>query len=274
MDPPRSVNLSELSGTVEIEPGYQVELPDDDCLILVAGAKYPAAATRYDHPHLAAWRDEVFQTRAYWPDGRKKWFQHAGRDFYFVIPRDRVALVFSKGFSFVPVLVNGLSLQLNVSGGGGDTWTDYVGQRSHVGIGLTKRKLELLAQAALPPAEARQRANLELTELSANEVRDFLELMAGQICRERLAVGHQLFLQDGYSFDDRQGPFYVESKTSRRRVYFVRTRPDGGTRVRVPYQGIDWTATAAANNFDVPTPELENRLGSVQPGVDALAKSA
>ncbi len=274
MNPPRSVNLSELSGTVEIAPGYQVELPDDDCLILVAGAKYPAAATRYDHPHLAARQDQVFHTRAYWPDGRKKWFAHAGRDFYFVIPRDRIELVFTKGYSYVPVLVNGQSWRLNVSGGGGEIWTDYVRHQSHVGIGCSKKQLDSLARAALPPGQAQDQVNLELKELSTSDAAYFAELLAGSVCREHLAAGHQLFLQDGYRFDDRRGPFYVESKTPRRRVYLVRTRPDGGTCVRVPYQSIDWTATATANEFPVPQPLLENRLGPVQPYVEALAQTA
>ena len=274
MSSPRSVNLSELSGTVEIAPGYQVELPDDDCLILVAGAKYPAAATRYDHPHLAARQDQVFHTRAYWPDGRKKWFAHAGRDFYFVIPRDRIELVFEKGYSYVPVLVNGQSWRLNVSGGGGGTWTDCVRQQSHVGIGCSKRQLDSLAQAALPPDQAQDQVNLELKELSTSDAAYFAELLAGGVCRDRLVAGQQLFLQEGYSFDGQRGPFYVESKTSRKRIYLVRSRPDGGTRVRVPYQGVDWAATAAANNFEVPRPLLENRLEPLQTGMNCYAQSA
>jgi len=271
MEPPRSVNLSELTGTVEIEPGYHVELPEGDCLILVAGAKYPAAATCYDHPRVAARQDKVLHTRAYWPDGRKKWFAHAGRDFYFVIPRDHIALVFSKGYSYVPVLVNGLSLQLNVSGGTRNGWTDHVGQQCSVGIGCSKKQLDLLAQVALPPVEARQRVNLELTELSASEAAHFVELMAGAICRDRLAEGHQVFFQNGYSFDDSRGPFYFESKMARRQVYLVRTQPGRGTCVRVPYKTVDWTATAGANEFPVQRPLLENRLNG---GAETCAKVA
>ena len=170
MAPPRSVNLSALSGRVEVEPDYHVELPDTEYFILVAGGNYPAAATRYDHPNVAARQDKVFLTRSYWPNGRKRWCQHAGRDFYFVIPRDRIALVFAKGYSYVPVIVNGRTLHLNVSGGTcDDGWTDFVRQQVSVGIQFSKQKLDLLAEAALPPEEARGKASLELAELSAGD---------------------------------------------------------------------------------------------------------
>ena len=120
---PRIVNLAELTGRVEIEPGYHVELPDTEHFVIVAGANYPAAATHYDHPNVAARQDKVFYTRAYWPDGRKKWFQHAGTDFSFVVPRNKISLVFQKGYSYVPVVINGQTFRLSVTGGTFDGWT-------------------------------------------------------------------------------------------------------------------------------------------------------
>ena len=213
----------ELSGRVEIEPQYFVHLPDADYFVLVAGGNYPAAATRYDHAHVAARQDKVFLTRSYWPNGSKRWFQHAGRDFYFVVPRNKISLVLVKGYFFVPVLVNGLALQLNVSGGTSDDgWADSVRQQVSVGIGFTKPKLDVLAEAALPPAEAFGKVGLELTELSPGDAANFVELLADQICRSRLEKGHQLFLEDGWNCDGSRGPLLVESKSARHRFYMER----------------------------------------------------
>ncbi|MCU0981794.1 MAG: hypothetical protein MUF25_21805 [Pirellulaceae bacterium] len=273
MDPPRSVSLSELAGRVEIEAGYFVELPDTESLVFVAGGNYPAAATRYDHANVAAKQDKVFLTRSYLPDGRKRWIQHAGRDFYFVIPRSRIALVFAKGYSFVPVLVNGQTLHLNVSGGTcGDGWSDFVRQQVSVGIGFSKQKLDLLAEVALPPAEARSKVSLELTDLSERDVANFVELLAGQMCRSRLESGRKLVLQDGWSFAGSRGPFVVESKATRQRYYIARA-DDRRSCFKAPYKAIDWAATAVANEFAVPRPVLENRVEPVMPYVAPLAEA-
>jgi len=261
MAPPRSVSLSELAGRVEVEPDYHVELPDTEYFVLVAGGNYPAAATRYDHPNVAAKQDKVFLTRSYWPNGSKRWCQHAGRDFYFVIPRDRIALVFAKGYSYVPVIINGQTLHLNVSGGTIDGWTDFVRQQVSVGIQFSKQKLDLLAEAALPPEESRGKASLELTELSAGDAAGFVELLAGQVCRSRLENGHKLVLRDGCSYDGSRGPFFLETKATRRRYYIAKVGSEHRAGFRAPYTTIDWTATAAANEFAVPRPIQENRVG-------------
>jgi hypothetical protein len=214
---PRIVNLADLTGRVDIEPGYHVELPDTDQFIIVAGANYPAAATHYDHPNVAARQDKVFFTRAYWPDGRKKWFQHAGRDFYFVIPRTSISLIFEKGYSYVPVVINGQTFRLSVTGGTFNGWTDFAGQKAHVGINATKKVLDLLAEVAVPPVDAK--VPLELEAHSDNDAANFVELVAGHLCRSRLQEGHRLVLCDGWSYEGSQGPFIVASKPKGRQCY-------------------------------------------------------
>ncbi len=274
MEPHRTVNLSELSGTVEIEPGYHVQLPEDDCLSLVAGGNYPTAATRYDHPCVAARQDKVFHTRHYRADGRKQWSQHAGRDYYFIIPRDRIALVFCKGYSYVPVHINGLSLRLNVTGGTVDGWTDFVQPPCSVGIRFGKKQLDQLAEAALTPDEARGRVSLELPELSASDADEFVDLIAGQICRNRLEQGHRLFLREGWSYQGSRGPFILNSKVRRRRHYIAVVDRNQLPGFRATYGSIDWTATAAANGFPVFRPIQENRLESAEPQTAPRAETA
>ncbi len=260
-----AVNLAKLAGKVEIEPGYYVELPDADCLVIVAGANYPAAATRYDHPNVAAMRDKVFHTRAYWPNGRKKWFQHAGREFSFVIPRQNIALVFDKGYSYVPVVINGQAFRLNVTGGTFDGWTDFVRQQAHIGIGFTRKLLDVLAEVALPPNLAVGSVALELTEPPDSDAAAFVELVAGHVCRSSLKEGHKLLLRKGWTYEGSRGPFYVVSKPKGRRSYVARSGCESHFGIRVNYNAIDWTETAAANGFAIDAPLRENRIGPVTP---------
>jgi len=233
-----------------------------NCPIPSISSSWRVGTTQLLQPEtIAARQDTVFHTRAYWPNGRKRWFQHAGRDFYFVIPRDRIALVFARGYSYVPVVINGQTLHLNVSGGTcDDGWTDFVRQVS-VGIQFSKQKLDLLAEAALPPEESRGKASLELTELSAGDAAGFVELLAGQVCRSRLENVHKLVLRDGCSYDGSRGPFFLETKATRRRYYIAKVGSEHRAGFRAPYTTIDWTATAAANEFAVPRPIQENRVG-------------
>ena len=274
MEAHRTVNLSELSDTVEIEPGYQVQLPEGDCLSLVAGGDYPTAATCYDHPCVAARQDRVFHTRHHRSDGRKQWSQHAGREYYFVVPRDRIALVFCKGYSYVPVRINDLSLKLDVTGGTVDGWTDFVRPPCSVGIRFGKKQLDQLAEVALTPEEARGRTRLELPEMSAYDVKDFVELVAARIGRKRLEQGHRLFLRNGWSYQGSRGPFILKSKVPRRRHYIAVVDHNQLPGFRATYGAIDWTATAAANGFPVPRPIRENRLESMEPHTAPRAETA
>ena len=262
----RTVRMSELHGRVVIDAAdnYVVDLPDTEDFIVVAGANYPDAATRYDHPNIAAKQDLVFETRAYWPDGRKKWFQHAGRDFFFVIPRHEIELIFEKGYSYVPVRINGYKLCLNVSGGtlSPKGWADRVRPQVHVGIGFTIKKLALLAAVALPPASARGKIELELAELEEHQPRNFTDLVAAHDVRKMLATGGKIMLADGCSYDDKQGPFEVLSKPSRNKYYLCQSSLNTRFGFRAYYRHIDWTETAKANDIRLVEPTRENRLAS------------
>lgn len=265
MSEAKVVNLSELRGKVAIDEAdkYYVELPDCDHFVVMAGANYPDAATNFEHPNVAAFEDKVFETRAYWPSGRKKWFSHAGRDFYFIIPRRKIELVFEKGYSYVPVIINGLKLNFNVSGGTlGGGWGDWVRQFVHVGIGFTKAKLVKLAEVAVPVAEAGNAVKLQIMELSQERADTFRRLVAGYAVRKELAPGHQIQLATGYSAYGSQGPFPITNKNGKR-GYICQGL--AGIRVQVQYQAIDNVETARLNNIAYNQPTCENRIGPVVP---------
>jgi len=181
-------------------------------------------------------------------------------NFYFVIPRSKISLVFEKGHSYVPVVINGQTFRLNVSGGSFDGWTDFVGQQTHIGINATVKVLNLLAAVAVPPAEIR--VPLELEAQSDSNAVSFVELVAGQLCRSRLQEGHRLVLCDGWTYDGSRGPFFVASKPKGRQCYVATT---GHRSFRATYKSIDWTKTAAENGFVVEGPTQENRIGPITP---------
>jgi hypothetical protein len=174
------------------------------------------------------------------------------------VPRNKISLVLEKGYSYVPVIINGQTFRLNVTGGTFDGWTDFVHQRTHIGIDATVKVLNLLAAVAVPPADAN--VPLELERLSDSDAANFVELVAGHLCRSRLQEGHRLVLCDGWTYDGSRGPFSVASKPKGRQCYVATT---GHRSFRATYKAIDWTQTAAENGFVIEGPTEENRIGPI-----------
>lgn len=191
--------------------------------------------------------------------------QHAGRDFYFVVPRNKIGLVFRKGYSCVPVVINGQTFRLSVTGGTFNGWMDFVRQKAHIGIDATVKVLNLLAEVAVPPVEIKSGTLLEIEALSQSDAAQFIELVAGHLCRSRLQEGHRLVLHDGWSYDGSRGPFFVASKPKGRQSYVATNGHGGNGSFRATYKAIDWTKTAAENGFVVEGPAQENRIGPVTP---------
>ena len=62
----------------------------------------------------------------------------------------------------MPVVINGQTFRLSVTGGTFNGWTDFVGQKAHIGINATKKVLDLLAEVAVPPVEIKSGTLLEI----------------------------------------------------------------------------------------------------------------
>ena len=141
----------------EVEEGYRVELPPGNHLIVVAGAHMGEPAYDFDHPNIVAKKSELFEFKHYRKSGSKFWTSKAGISFYLVIPKAQIELLPEKGYSYVPVLIQGRKCFLNVSGGGGGInsgWTDYVARVAHIGCGWTiRRPFASLAGIAVSPFE-------------------------------------------------------------------------------------------------------------------------
>lgn len=261
MSQPQTALLSTLGTKVNINENYVVLLPDTDHIVVVAGARYPDAASNFEHPAVAAKIKRVAHTRAYWPDGRKKWFAHPIVDYFFVIPKDRIELVFEEGHSYVPVNINGARYRFNVTGGGAAQWTDWVNQVAHVGIGFTLKKLKGLAEVALTVEEVKQRGiKFPIEAPDSDEDRHFTDLVAGFVCRDKLKPGDKLVIQDSHHFNITDSKeFVIVERNAKRRNFHV-WLIEGASRGKVPYSGVNWTATAKANNLPLDSSGLENYL--------------
>jgi hypothetical protein len=249
--------LSELGNRVDLANDYHINFPNKDYLILIAGANYPDKAVHFNHPNLAGRQNNVFETKAYWPNGRKKWFSHAGVDLYFVVPKSKIKLIPEKGYSYVPVEVNGLTLRLNVSGGTFDGWTDSVSLQCSVGIDWKVGKLKKLAAAALPPSACK---GIEIRFRENTQPELHTQLVNGFVCREQLKEGDKVVLTGGSRFAGMEDSiFEILRPVSKKKHYVVKV---GNSYGRVLWSCIDWTRTAELNGFNLKVPTDFNRLAA------------
>ena len=248
----------------EVEEGYRVDLPPGNHLIVVAGVKMGEPAYDFDHPNIVAKKSELFEFKHYRKSGNKFWTSKAGISFYLAIPKAQIEILPEKGYSYVPVLIQGRKCILNVSGIGGGIdggWTDYVRRVVDIGCGWKIAALRLLAGIALSPDECRaQGITLEIERPRDYQQAGLVEAAAAVTMRTRLGPGSQVLLHDGWDYQGSQGPFTVESRPRRKRYFLCKS---GLSLVRVQYTAIDWIKTAEINSVTVPGPVLVNRIGTV-----------
>ncbi len=246
----------------QVEDRYEVRLPPGDHLIVVASAYLGESGYDFDYPNIAAWKSELFEFKHYRKGGSKFWTGKAGISFYFAIPKAQIEMLPEKGYSYVPVLIQGRKCHLNVSGGTGDNgWTDWVHQGVDIGCGWKIAALRSLATIALNPEDCRvQGITLAIEPLKDYQRSGFVETAAAATMRPRLGAGGQVFLRNGWSCMGSQGPFAIESRPPRKR-YFICTC--GTAHIRIQYAAIDWTKTAEINGVTLPGPVFVNRIGPI-----------
>ena len=246
----------------QVEDDYRVELPPGNHLIVIAGAHLGEPAYNFDHPNIAAKKSEVFEFKHYRKGGSKFWTSKAGMSFYFVIPKAQIELLPEKGYSYVPVLIQGRKYRLNVSGvGDGNGWTDYVRQVVQVGCGWTIAAIRSLAAIALNPDECHaQGITLEIEPLEDYQQTGFVETASAVTMRTRLRPGDQVLLRKSWDYMGSQGPFVLESRPCRKQYFICMS---GLSRVRIQHVAIDWGKTAEINGVTVPDLVLVNRIGRI-----------
>jgi len=117
------------------EPGTYVLIPGDyainidkagDTLILVVGFKPNHAGARVQSDRIARTFDTTFHFKHSTNNGGKYWTESGGVEHYVIVPRSTVHLYRENGCSYPTLIVNGVEVVCNTSGGGGSIWTDFI----------------------------------------------------------------------------------------------------------------------------------------------------
>ena len=155
--PIKTIKLSEAGTELVISPApnkYVVaiapEIHTRGFLIVRAGTLYGEPSDKFTHANVACKKLAVHHFRTYFKSGRKRWYVKIGCDIYFIIPTDKVEIVFKEGYSYIYGLINGLKINFNVCGGTINGWTDWLTPIADIGCTKKVSFLKQLAAVATP----------------------------------------------------------------------------------------------------------------------------
>lgn len=251
-------SLQACGARFSLAPDYHICLTADTHLIIEAGGWVDAATARFRHPNVWQTRCRVYELKRYLRGGGKQWYSRAGISHYLVVPKDRIQLYREKGYSYVKVVINGVLVTLNVSGGGGEGWTDYVGLSACIGIGHSRGDLQRIAEVACSPGEVEALGLQVPAPLEPDERTGFLRLAAAALVPARLKAiqlhtgAATLQLAEGYRYGVSQELKVSSFKQHGRRVFCH------GVMVR--YNQVDWVKTAELNGIQFIDPAWEKEL--------------
>ena len=274
--------MSEIHGEWVVDTadgGYKVEIDPGDHLVLVAGATYGKPAARFQHPNIVARKCEVHEFKHYRRAGSKFWTARPGVNFYLVIPKDRIEMIPERGYSYVPVKINGQKLVLNVSGGGSwgyGGWTDWVHRVVHTSVGFSKQVLKLLADVALSPDECKAKGiSFPLVGPDDSDKQRFIRLAAEKDTKPTIKAGSKIVVDtNASSWDSDVSPVVavqVRGEGQSWRHGKLRTLAtqkavgldDHGHQWRIKFSLVDWLKTAEANGIPLTNPDAVNLIGPI-----------
>ena len=117
---------------IDSKDKYCLDIEPGEYLIITAGFDCNKPGAKFTHPNIAASRKTLHEYKHYRKNGSKFWTSHAGMDHVLIIPRSSITLLPIKGYSFIKAEINGVKVSFNVSGGGGEGWTDYLYNAVHI----------------------------------------------------------------------------------------------------------------------------------------------
>ncbi len=284
--------MSQINGEFIVDTddgGYRVLIESGDHLILVAGATYGKPAAKFQHPNVVARKCEVHEFKHYRKAGSKFWTARPGVNFYLVVPKDQIEMIPEKGYSYVPVKINGQKLVLNVSGGGSfdhGGWTDWVHRVVHTSVGFSKRTLKALADVAFSPDECKAMGlSFPLVGLDDAEKQRFIRLAAEKDAKPTIKAGSKIVVDtNACTWDSEVSPVvtvvaratghtYRRGKTQADGTFFltptdtlqqkVLATDDRGHQWRIKFSQVDWRKTAEANRIPLANPDAVNLIGPV-----------
>lgn len=147
--------LSECGTELKLDPDYQVKIQGGDLMIVIAGVDCNKPAFKFEHPNLACSCKALYDYKHYRKSGSKFYTSKAGMNFYFIVPKSKIAMILEKGNSYVPALINGVRVDFNVSGGTSETggWTDYLPGCCYISCNHSLRDLKKIAEVAVRDAD-------------------------------------------------------------------------------------------------------------------------
>lgn len=132
MTTPTLLSQCESKVVIDKKEKYCLSIEPGEYLVITAGFDSNKPGAKFTHPNIAASRKTLHEYKHYRNNGSKFWTSHAGIDHVLIIPRSSITLLPIKGYSFIKAEINGVKVSFNVSGGGGDGWTDYLGNCTHI----------------------------------------------------------------------------------------------------------------------------------------------
>ena len=232
------IALPKAGGVLDLLPDYHVEIPPGDCLIIQAGVSIGRPAARFTHPNIIAQADVVHWFKRYTRNG-KRWSSRAGRNFYFAVPKEHIAISEKPGHSYVDGTINGVAVTFNVSGGTHNGWTDWIRETVSISVNHPRRDLLKIAEVALSPEEATRRGlSVVIEPLGEGDQKIFDEAAAKVLVLGRIKAGDTVILGEGFSWGD-ETELRVEEIAGRRILACGR---HGGL-VKVAFSQVAWVAT-------------------------------
>ena len=162
------MNLLQATPELQVDTEYFVKFSPEPYIILVAGFKASNAGFDFNHPNILAKQYSIFEFKHSRSNGSKFWTNCLGVDLHFAVPKEKIDVVVDKGYSNVPLMLNGERFILNVGGGtSGVIWTDVVHRIEHTNVNMNKKLLNAIASIAIAPVDFKE--PFEVPPLFQNE---------------------------------------------------------------------------------------------------------
>lgn len=253
---------------------YQISIASGDYILVTAGAKVHTPASKFNHPNVIASVKKVFEFKHYRASGSKFWTSCAGIEHIFLVPKTAIKMLPEKGYSYIPVEINGVKTIFNVSGGTANGWTDFLNSKSQIKVGHPLRDLKKIAEVSVRNVEIEKDLKFETSKdelarwnrLVVEKNPELKRIIAKMIDDKKCP---KIVLLSGYSYQgdtelygvktDRQAVRIPIDKNKYRIEWTGKLKKiitstyangDGPFNVRVKLSQIDWEATAKVNEIN------------------------
>ncbi|MEK6832644.1 MAG: hypothetical protein AABY32_01240 [Nanoarchaeota archaeon] len=238
---------------------FKTYLPEGDYIIIVAGRLYKGKD--FTHANIAAKRYVVHEFKHYMRN-YKKWTAKPGVNYYFAIRKSDIEMLEGDAYSYVPVLIGGVKVILNVGGGSGfekDIWENWVRDVAEISVNHPIKDINKIADIAISPSKFKElgipditfKTDKESLEYREREINHFNELVAKELISSKL-VGMKVYTHNWATWLRPEGSTNIE--------YFDRVERPKNKRILkgylndyphvyhiLKYDYIDWIKTCEMN---------------------------